>query len=70
MREMWTIVTCEPTAWCTCLLFVHLHHAKTAAWIEVLFGVDTLRKPRNFVIDRGPDRVIDRGTDRVERECA
>jgi len=38
-----------------------LHPAKTAVWIKVLFGVETLGGLRNIVLDGGPDPPVGRG---------
>jgi len=35
-------------------LVTYLRHAKTAAWIEVPFGLEHLSNPRHIVLDGGP----------------
>jgi len=47
MRSMWPyskqpIATCDPVVWCVSLFTTWLCCAKTADWIEVLYGLDIL----------------------------
>jgi len=40
--------------------FIRVRCTKTAERIEVLFGLKTLRGPRNIVLDGGPDLPTER----------
>jgi len=50
MHEMWTTATSVLMLWCVCQSVMGLHPAKTAAWINILFGMKTLGGPRNIVL--------------------
>jgi len=55
MREMETIATDDPVAWCVCLSVRRAPEpCKIAEQTDVLFGVETPADPRNIVLDEGP----------------
>jgi len=53
MHGMRPIAVDVPVAWCGQSVCNVPAHGKTAARIEVLFGVETLGDPRNIVLDGG-----------------
>jgi len=54
MHQMWTVVADVSMAWCACLYVCNAYlPCKMAEWIEVLFGVKTLRDPGHIVLAGG-----------------